>query len=76
MKQLSLQRVNDQVFRVLSSQGELVGNLKLIRGAWKFKAIGQDASGQVVPGGGPFTDRHNTGFPVADEALVSAGLNA
>ena len=33
MKPLSLQRVNDQVFRVLSSQGELVGNLKLIGGA-------------------------------------------
>ncbi len=75
MKQLSLQRVNDQVFRVLSSQGEHVGNLKLIGGAWKFKAIGQDASGQVIPGGGPFTDRHNTVFAVADEALVSAGLN-
>ena len=76
MKPLSLQRVNDQVFRVLSSQGEHVGNLKLIRGAWKFKAIGQDASGQVVPGGGPFSGRHNRVFAVADEALVSAGLNA
>lgn len=76
MNPLSLQRVNDQVFRVLSSQGEHVGNLKLIRGVWKFKAIGQDESGQVVPGGGPFTDRHNMVFAVADEALVNAGLNA
>ena len=76
MKQLSLQRVNDQVFRVLSSQGEHVGNLKLIGGAWKFKAIGQDASGQVIPGGGPLTDKHNTVFAVPDEAAVNAALLA
>ena len=76
MNPLTLHRLNDQVFRVLSSQGEHVGNLKLIGGAWKFKAVGQDASGHVIPGGGPFTDRHNTVFAVADDALVSAGLNA
>ncbi len=76
MKPLSLLRVNEQVFRVLSNQGEHVGNLKLIGGVWKFKAIGQDERGQVVPGGGPLTGRHNMVFAVADEALVSAGLNA
>ena len=76
MNQLSLHRVNDQVFRVLSSQGEHVGYLKLIGGAWKFKAIGQDSSGHVIPGGGPLTGRHNTVFAVADESSVSAGLNA
>lgn len=76
MNPLTLQRLNDQVIRVLTSQGEQVGNLKLIGDAWKFKAIGHDASGNVIPGGGPYTERHNTVFAVADEALVSAGLNA
>ena len=76
MNRLTLQCLNDQVFRVLSSQGEHVGNLKLIGNVWKFKAIGQDESGRVVPGGGPLTDRHNMVFAQADEELVSAGLNA
>ena len=76
MNKLTLHRVNDQVLRVLSSQGEHVGNLKLIGGVWKFKAIGHDASGAVIPGGGPFTERHNMTFAVLDEALVSAGLHA
>ena len=76
MNPLTLQRLNDQVFCVLSSQGAHVGNLKLIGGAWKFKAVGQDERGHVIPGGGPFTDRHNMVFALADEALVSAGLNA
>ena len=76
MHPISLQRVNDQVFRVLADKTAHVGNLKLIGGVWKFKAIGQDENGQVVPGGGPFTDRHNRVFALADEALVSAGLTA
>ena len=76
MNQLTLQRLNDQVVGVFSSQGEHVGNLKLIGGAWKFKAIGHDASGAVIPGGGPLTGRHNMTFAVLDEALVSAGLQA
>ena len=75
MNPLTLQRLNDQVIRVLTSQGEQVGNLKLIGGAWKFKAIGHDASGNVIPGGGPYTERHNMVFAVADAALVNAGLN-
>ena len=76
MNKLTLSRVNDQVVRVLSSQGEHVGNLKLIGGVWKFKAIGHDANGGVIPGGGPFTERHNTTFAILDEALISAGLQA
>ena len=75
MNPLTLQRLNDQVIRVLSDQGEQVGNLKLIGGVWKFKAIGHDASGNVIPGGGPYTERHNTVFAVADAALVNAGLH-
>ena len=76
MNQLTLQRLNDQVFRVFSSQGEHVGNLKLIGAVWKFKAIGYDASGGVIPGGGPLTGRHNTRFAVLDAALISAVLQA
>ena len=60
---------------VLSSAGVHVGNFKLIGGAWKFKAIGYDASGQVIPGGGPLTDRHNTSFAVLDEAEINLVLS-
>ena len=76
MNPLTLHRVNDQVVRVLDSQGECVGNLKLIGSAWKFKALGHDADGQVIPGGGPLTGRHNMVFAVLDEAVVSAALLA
>ena len=71
---LTLQAVNAHVFCVLTAQGQHVGNLKLIGGIWKFKAIGYDADGSVVPGGGPLTDRHNTTFANADAALVNAEL--
>ena len=71
---LTLQAVNAHVFSVLTAQGQHVGNLKLIGGIWKFKAIGYDADGSVVPGGGPLTDRHNTTFANADAALVNAEL--
>ena len=73
---LTLQAVNAQVFSVLTAQGQHVGNLKLIGGAWKFKAIGYDADGGVVPGGGPLTDKHNRVFAIPSAALVSAGLVA
>jgi hypothetical protein len=76
MHPLQLHPVNAQVCRVISSDGAHVGNLKLIGGAWKFKAIGVDASGQVVPGGGPLTERHNTMFAALDEAVVNAVLTA
>lgn len=76
MNPLTLHRVNDQVVRVLTSQGECVGNLKLIGSVWKFKALGHDADGQLVPGGGPLTGRHNMAFAVLDEAAVSAALLA
>jgi hypothetical protein len=76
MNPLQLHPVNAQVCRVTSHDGALVGNLKLIGGVWKFKAIGVDAHGHVVPGGGPLTDRHNTVFAVLDEAAVNAALTA
>ena len=71
---LHLRPVNAQVCSVHTASGEHVGNLKLIGGVWKFKAIGYDASGHIMPGGGLLTDRHNTVFAALDEALVNAGL--
>ena len=76
MNQLTLHRTHDQVVRVLDSQGECVGNLKLIGTVWKFKALGHDADGHLVPGGGPLTGRHNMAFAELDEAVVSAALLA
>jgi hypothetical protein len=74
LDKLTLQRTNDQVVRVLDRQGECVGNLKRIGEVWKFKALGHDADGHVVPGGGPLTGRHNMAFAELDEAAVSAAL--
>ena len=73
--QLKLQPESLGICRVLTSAGLHVGNLKLIGGVWKFKAIGIDASGQLIPGGGPLTDRHNTIFAALDETLVTAVLS-
>ena len=84
MKALRLVRFNDAVYRVLCDRGEHVGNLKWIggkwikgkgmRGVWKFKAIGHDAEGRVIPGGGPLTDRHDTVFTAPDEHDLSVRL--
>ena len=76
MNPLTLQKTNDQLVRVLDSRGECVGNLKLIGQVWKFKALGHDADGQLIPGGGPLTGRHNMAFFVLDEAAISAALLA
>lgn len=76
MNQLSLSRLNDQVYRVLTDSGEHVGNLKLIASTWKFKAIGHGAEGDVVPGGGPLTHHHNLIFTDLDVSVVNARLLA
>lgn len=75
MNSLHLVRLNDQVWRVVTEQGEHVGNLKHIGAVWKFKAIGYDEQGEVLPGGGPLTHRHNLTFSTIDEAEVNARLN-
>ena len=62
----------DTACRVLDAAGHHVGNLKWIGGVWKFKAIGQDSSGAVIPGGGPLTDRHNTVFSSLDQAQIKS----
>jgi len=76
MTLLTLTAVNANVYSVHAPDGLHVGNLKRIGDVWKFKAVGYDASGAVEPGGGPFTDRHNTVFATADALAVSTGLGA
>lgn len=75
MTNLHFKPVNDQVVSVCLSAGEHIGFLKRIGAVWKFKAIGYD-SGHLVPGGGPFTHRHNLTFAALDEAVITAALNA
>ena len=65
--------VNDQVVGIYLPTGALVGNLKRIGSVWKFKAIGHE-NGQLVPGGGPLTHRHNRTFAEFDAQAVSAAL--
>jgi len=74
VKALVLVAVNDMIFRVISDAGQHVGNLKKIQGVWKFKAIGYDSNGFVIPGGGPLTDRHNTVFDSPDPSLLTSQL--
>jgi hypothetical protein len=71
-----LHPVNSGVCQVHTSAGLHVGNLKLIGSVWKFKAIGYDASGQVIPGGGPITDKHNSAFAALDEAEINRVLGS
>ena len=71
MKSWSVGRIDNGACRVLDATGGHVGNLKWIRGVWKFKAIGYDAAGAVIPGGGALTDRHNTLFDSLDPAQIN-----
>jgi len=71
---LSLEPVNDGVYRVLDARARHVGNLKHIGGQWKFKAVGYTGHGALIPGGGPFTAQHNRVFEKPDEHAVSAAL--
>ena len=71
---LALAPVQTGLCRVLDSQGLHVGNLKLIGAVWKFKAIGYGAGGELMPGGGPLTERHNTGFDKLDANQINAVL--
>lgn len=72
----TLQPLNDTACAVLDAQGRHVGNLKRIGAVWKFKAVGYTARGELVPGGGPLTERHNTVFAdPLDAAEISATLH-
>lgn len=74
MSHLTLTFVNTNVHSVHLADGTHVGNLKRIGTLWKFKAVGYDTTGGVEPGGGPFTDRHNTPLTAPDEAELNAKL--
>ena len=71
---LTLRQLNGGIHQVLASDGEHVGNLKRIGGTWKFKAIGYESNGEVVPGGGPFTESHNVTFVTLDLDLITTTL--
>lgn len=68
---LTLTPVTPDVYSVHLPDGTHVGNLKRIGAVWKFKAIGYDAAGHIVPGGGPLTDKHNTALATPDAAELS-----
>lgn len=74
MTGLTLVMVNANVHSVHLTDGSHVGNLKRIGSIWKFKAIGYDATGKVLPGGGPLTEQHNTVCTALDAAALSAKL--
>ena len=76
MNSWSVGKAENGVCRVLDAMGRHVGNLKWIRGVWKLKAIGYDASGAVIPGGGPLTDQHNTVFTSIDAGQIDRALAA
>tara|TARA_B110000503_G_C6994853_1_gene348961 strand:+ start:364 stop:594 length:231 start_codon:yes stop_codon:yes gene_type:complete len=69
---LTLSRLNDSVYRALADQGLHVGNLKFINGLCKFKVIGYERNGDIMPGWGPLTEMHNTAFVALDETLINA----
>jgi len=72
---LSISSLNGGAYRVSDSMGHHVGNLKFILGFWKFKAIGYGPGGELMPGGGPLTERHNTVFALPDVAEINAVLS-
>ena len=74
MPGLKLGPVRGGACRVLDDQGRQVGNLKLISGRWKFKAVGYDEDGQVTPGGGPLTAHHDMQFAQLDAAEIIVRL--
>jgi hypothetical protein len=74
MPPFTLKPINASTCQLLDAHGLHVGNLKLINALWKFKAIGYGPQGEVIPGGGPLTDRHNTTFVRLDAAEIGAGL--
>ena len=75
MTSWSVGKIHDGACPVMDAMGRHVGNLKWIRGVWKLKAIGYDASGQVIPGGGTLTARHNTVFDSLDLVRINRALD-
>jgi hypothetical protein len=76
MTDLQLRPVNDNVHAVMTASGEHVGNLKRIGAIWKFKAIGYEPGGAVIPGGGPLTERHNLVLDTASADALNTAMRA
>ena len=74
MTPFTLKPLNAGTCQLLDAHGQHVGYLKLINALWKFKAVGYGPQGEVIPGGGPLTDRHNTTFVRLDAAEIEAEL--
>ena len=72
---LALVSFNERVYRVLTASAEHVGNLQHSNGQWKFKAVGSDLDGEILPGWGPLTDWHNTVVASPDEELLNELLS-
>lgn len=70
----TLRPLNEGVQVVYDLEGQPIGTIKRIGGRWKFKALGVDPAGDLVPGGGPLSERHNTVVEDPSEAGVSAAL--
>jgi hypothetical protein len=71
---IKLERRSELIFRVLDREHGHIGNLKFASGAWKFKAIGYEPGHVVIPGGGPFTHRHNAIVSAPDAAELIHAL--
>jgi hypothetical protein len=67
-----LKPLNEGVCALHDPSGLHVGNFKWVNAQWKFKAVGYGPDGQVMPGHGPLTDRHNTRVDRLDEATIRA----
>jgi hypothetical protein len=69
---MHIQKINEGVCALYDDAGLHVGQFKWIQGQWKFKAIGYGPHDQVVPGGGPLSERHNMTFAQLDESEIRA----
>ncbi len=73
---LQLLPVNALVYRVMDRAHGHIGNLKFANGAWKFKAIGYEPAGNLIPGGGIYTHKHNTIVDMPDAAELAQALTS
>ncbi|WP_090043383.1 hypothetical protein [Limnohabitans sp. 2KL-27] len=67
---MHIRKINEDVCALHDLSGLHVGNFKWVNGQWKFKAVGYGPAGQVMPGHGPLTHRHNACFDRLDEATI------
>jgi hypothetical protein len=66
--------LSEGVCELRDARGQLLGRLKRIGAVWKFTAIGVTPDGELEPGGGPLTARHNMAFEQLDVAVISERL--